>query len=166
MEGVRWGSGRNDNIHGEEVYRYLSHTLLHPYYWDKFECRPRGLQTAKRARTPQQPPQQQVVHQSDLVLSFKILLANRETPKPHQRAPMKERNFFTRTPSQPPQPRPQPQTHSRKPNSWCSTPSSNYKRYMMPHAKQKPTKSRSNERHLKKSQKHSNKHTSKSKQKL
>src|SRR5437773_9598452 len=31
-------------------------------------------------------------------------------------------------------------THSRKPNSSCSTPSSNYKRYMMPHAKQKPTK--------------------------
>ena len=132
---------------------------------DKKKCRPRGLQTAKRARTPQQPPQQQVIHQSGLVLLSKTLLGNREMPKPHQRSPTTERKFFTRTPSSPPQPRRQPQTHSRKPNSSCSKPSNSYRRYMMPHAKQKPTKSRLNEPHSKKSPQHFNKCMSKSKQK-
>ena len=63
-----------------------------------------------------------------------------------------------------PQTRPQPQTHSRKPNSSCSKPSSNYRRYMMPHAKQKPTKSQSNKPHSRKSPQHFNRMT-KSKQK-
>src|SRR5947207_15805841 len=85
--------------------------------------------------------------------------------KPHQHSPTMERKFFIRTSSPPLQPRHQPQTHSRKSNNSCSKPSNSYKRYMMPHAKQKPTKSRLNEPHSKKSRKHSNKHTSKSKQK-
>src|SRR5213078_985294 len=65
----------------------------------ELRCRSRGLQTTKRARTPQQPPQQRVIHHLGLVLPFKILLAYRETPKRHQRTPMTERKFFTRTPS-------------------------------------------------------------------
>src|SRR5438046_1538564 len=42
----------------------------------------------------QQLPQQQVIHQSDLVLSFKILLAHRETPKPPPTCTDDGKKFF------------------------------------------------------------------------
>jgi len=63
----------------------------------RFECRPRP---AKRVRTLQQPPQQ-AIHQSDLVLTFKILLTHRETPKPRQQAPMTERKISPDTTASP-----------------------------------------------------------------
>ena len=47
---------------------------------------PREPQTAKRARMPQQ----REIHQSELVLPFKNLLAHGETLNPHQRAPTPE----------------------------------------------------------------------------
>ena len=123
---------------------------------------PREPQTAKRARMPQQPPQQREIHQSELVLPFKNLLVHRETLKPHQRAPTPEWKIFT-TISPPLQSRPHPRNNPRKPSSWCSKASVNYKRYMMP---QISTKSRWNEPHSKLSPEHSRKHMSKSKQTL